>query len=907
MKLKLGNSIALSMVAMLFLSMMAVISPVYAQPTIYMTDKDGNKYPPNVFPPAPGPYVGFKWNITVWVTGYTNVFTWQVLIKYDPAAGINCTRAWVADFRADYIFVNKPGLKFPVTTTQMINETTGQLIPGVAMAGDTLTTQTPASSPPDPDPAAVVIFEFEILKAPGKYETLSSVLNIDNVRTWLKNLDLSEISRTAVDGSYTWVWTPPPPARLGVKIEAATGDVYTVKIGSVQNPAKVTYLKSGTAPSNNVTVGVYLKEYNELWEVTSVTFCLCYNSTLLEILEPSIVDARWTTSSVTITEPPDQLDQLNVTVNDPVPSAPSGDVLLVTVKFHVRYQGEYPAIDTSPLEISTYEAYDHVGPIPLNPPHEGEVVIEGVRVRYLEVKPNRYITDKLETFNVEVWLNNVTESDRIIGAQFRLNYSATLLEVQKVTEGSFFKQFGNTFFVNYIVLSESDDPINYGRYGPHIYVGIVMLASDGQYTNFPKGSGILATVTFRGIYRSFDKALKSQLELSDIILVDDAQPVPNVIATTSPKNGCYEIFPLLPMLKVQPQVYEAKKKDESFNINVTIANLDSDTQLNSVEFELTYNATVLEVLNITEGPFLRGFGNTTFNYSIGSDSVTIQNQLKTLFAGFPNGNGTIATITFKAILRGFYPEETNSTLNLTEIVLLDVYQNRIPTSAPMNGFYKIFSLRPPVARFTYSPSMPLVTQEVVVFNASDSYDYYPGVVVSYFWDFGDGTNGTGVTVTHTYVDNGVYTVTLTVTDDDGLTDIDSQSITVLNRPPVASFTASATTVYTGEVIYFNASESYDPDGSIVSYVWDFGDGNTTTVTSSVITHSYIAPGTYNVTLTVFDDDGLSNSDAETVIVEAQPVGILLYAVIIMVLAAIVVVAVIITYYKRIRKYKSRTV
>jgi len=44
-----------------------------------------------------------------------------------------------------------------------------------------------------------------------------------------------------------------------------------------------------------------------------------------------------------------------------------------------------------------------------------------------------------------------------------------------------------------------------------------------------------------------------------------------------------------------------------------------------------------------------------------------------------------------------------------------------------------------------------------------------GTIVNYFWDFGDGANATGVTVEHAYVDNGAYTVTLTVTDDDGAT------------------------------------------------------------------------------------------------------------------------------------------
>ena len=110
---------------------------------------------------------------------------------------------------------------------------------------------------------------------------------------------------------------------------------------------------------------------------------------------------------------------------------------------------------------------------------------------------------------------------------------------------------------------------------------------------------------------------------------------------------------------------------------------------------------------------------------------------------------------------------------------------------------------------------------------------------------------------HAYSDDGNYTVTLTATDDDGDTASTTATKTVLNRPPVSIFTESAETVYTSEVITFNASGSYDPDGTIVSYFWDFGDGtNTTGVT---VSYAYTTNGTFIVTLTVTDDDGATAS------------------------------------------------
>jgi len=167
--------------------------------------------------------------------------------------------------------------------------------------------------------------------------------------------------------------------------------------------------------------------------------------------------------------------------------------------------------------------------------------------------------------------------------------------------------------------------------------------------------------------------------------------------------------------------------------------------------------------------------------------------------------------------------------------------------------------RPPVADLDTSSAI-LDKKEIVTFNASGSYDP-DGTIVSYSWDFGDGNTATGVTVSHAYADNGSYVVTLTVTDNDGATDSAHATKTIMNRHPVAIFTESAHTVYSSENIHFDASESHDPDGTIVSYSWDFGDGNTATgVTAS---HSYATSGTYTVTLTVTDNDGATDSITAT--------------------------------------------
>ena len=86
------------------------------------------------------------------------------------------------------------------------------------------------------------------------------------------------------------------------------------------------------------------------------------------------------------------------------------------------------------------------------------------------------------------------------------------------------------------------------------------------------------------------------------------------------------------------------------------------------------------------------------------------------------------------------------------------------------------------------------------------------------------------------------------------------------KPPIANFTYLPVSLGVGETVTFNASGSYDPDGTIEKYEWDFGDGNTTTTTEEIITHSYSSSGNYNVNLTVTDDGGLTNSTSKTVTV-----------------------------------------
>jgi len=162
-----------------------------------------------------------------------------------------------------------------------------------------------------------------------------------------------------------------------------------------------------------------------------------------------------------------------------------------------------------------------------------------------------------------------------------------------------------------------------------------------------------------------------------------------------------------------------------------------------------------------------------------------------------------------------------------------------------------------------------VTGLTVEVDASDSADS-DGTVEEYAWDFGDGETGTGVEADHTYAEAGDYEVTLTVTDDDGATDTATETVTVVELPnvaPKAAFDASAEALE----VEFDAGDSTDSDGTIASYEWDFGDGDSGT--GETTSHTYAAPGTYPVSLTVTDNDGATDVVAQDVVVTAAPTNV----------------------------------
>ena len=175
--------------------------------------------------------------------------------------------------------------------------------------------------------------------------------------------------------------------------------------------------------------------------------------------------------------------------------------------------------------------------------------------------------------------------------------------------------------------------------------------------------------------------------------------------------------------------------------------------------------------------------------------------------------------------------------------------------------------QPPVATI----GTPTINGLAVNLSGTGSTDS-DGTITGYAWNYGDATTGTGSTTSHTYAAAGTYTVSLTVTDDDSATATTTRQVTVTSDPPVNQSPTAVigTPTISDLAVSLSGTGSTDPDGTIDTYAWDFGDS--TTGTGPTTNHTYATAGTYTVTLTVTDDDGATDADTRQVTVTAPASG-----------------------------------
>ena len=288
----------------------------------------------------------------------------------------------------------------------------------------------------------------------------------------------------------------------------------------------------------------------------------------------------------------------------------------------------------------------------------------------------------------------------------------------------------------------------------------------------------------------------------------------------------------------------------TFKVQETVNPANSDAEIITI--------TVLDVNRnpvITSTPVTSARVNTLYQYdtdAIDSDNDILTYSLTTAPAGM-NINAITGLITWTPLLAGNYD---------VIIKILDTLTGIITQSFTIN----ILSNIPPIANAGSDRTVSL--NQVLTFDGSQSYDQ-DGSIVDYKWNFGDNTpTATGKIVQHSYSIKGTYTVTLTVTDNEGASASDT-AIIIVNGAPTANINGPYSG-FVNEPLTVDASQSTD-NGIIVNYNFDFGDGTIINSSIPIVQHTYTNIGVYTIKLTVTDNDGLIGQVQTTAVITIKEV------------------------------------
>jgi len=205
-----------------------------------------------------------------------------------------------------------------------------------------------------------------------------------------------------------------------------------------------------------------------------------------------------------------------------------------------------------------------------------------------------------------------------------------------------------------------------------------------------------------------------------------------------------------------------------------------------------------------------------------------------------------------------FPGTYRVTLTVTDDGLPDGTNKRTATSSIPFVVEPPPANQPPIALFTVNANNLLAPATIIFTDASIDAD---GRIASWLWEFEAGRNVFYNTqsyqkiVSHTFTKSGTYPVKLTVTDDGNLSNTYILDIIVKNNPPIAILSAFPNPALSKTQINFFGNTSYDLDGNITKYAWNFGDGTIISQGRTTESHVYSRPGVYQASLTVTDNIG----------------------------------------------------
>jgi gliding motility-associated-like protein len=245
------------------------------------------------------------------------------------------------------------------------------------------------------------------------------------------------------------------------------------------------------------------------------------------------------------------------------------------------------------------------------------------------------------------------------------------------------------------------------------------------------------------------------------------------------------------------------------------------------------------VINVINGSQANGTNGLTYNWNFGdgppNGTSTSLNPLYT----YTNNGSFVITLTVTG----------TNTLTIPNLQCPDTVSRRI-TVNPL-----------PIANFSY-----LNACQGLPAQFRDSSIVIPGNILGWNWNFGDGSSNSPIkNPVHTYTTAGVYNVVLTAISNNSCAATISKTVTI-NPQPIAQFGMTNDPTIALEPVYF--SDFSAPTGSITTWLWSFGDEGSGTGSSP--THVYQNSGVYVITLTVFDNNGCSDTVSKSIDVQILP-------------------------------------
>lgn len=356
----------------------------------------------------------------------------------------------------------------------------------------------------------------------------------------------------------------------------------------------------------------------------------------------------------------------------------------------------------------------------------------------------------------------------------------------------------------------------------------------------------------------------------------------------------------------------------TFKMYIKVTDITSQDSLYGWDIWFYFNASTLQVNSVDKGTFLQSAGTTLWD--LGQLPPQVDNVNGSVVAGdvladvidgppYPPvgavGTGYLASITFQVKANGA------SLLRLDDIKLWTLVSGTLVQITPYNKFHGYFEYPAKihdiaVTAVTASPT-PVVVGDLVTVNATvknegdvaESFKItayyqndtiYEEINTQTFIDLAPSAEKTFTfTLNTTGLSAGIYTFSAGANLVDrnypnvlldfleAMIDLLDNSLwdgdVTLLSPPVASFTHSPTQPIIGQLVTFNSTSS-DPDGTIISWAWDLNGDATTDATTENTTYTYTEAKTYTVSLTVTDNDGLTDTATQDITVLAHDVAVI---------------------------------